>query len=259
MGNGLGRWFLGYLRAAGVAVARPKNVDILCIDAATFDCEDARDLFKKQQNLANKFIFVAADGPVTTAKVLKGLTLKGRLRFPGQSWAEKLPNAEAPLDVLLTEKSKELAHTRIVYSHKFVIGEADYKIGEFYCNWARSPSYTTGLTYLVESCDSDVLFVTLGFHEAHCFFVLNRQCFDIGATRRHICKLMGGGDVRRRVDDFRALATFAQCDFRCDCGRSPEELIAAYKTVTKDRQDFLVDGDNWNVGLLKEFFNELAK
>ena len=155
---------------------------------------------------------------------------------------------------------KSLGHTRIVYSHKFVIGEADYKIGEFYCNWARSPSYTSGLTYLVESCDSDVFLVTLGFHEENCFFVQSGKCYDVGALRRFICELMGGGpDVRRRVDDFRALATFAKCDFRGGCRSSPDELIQAYKTVTKNRQDFLVDGDNWNVELLKEFFNELAK
>ena len=106
-----------------------------------------------------------------------------------------------------------------------------------------------------------MLLVTLGFHEEKCYFVHSKNkvyCYDVGALRRHICELMGGGDVCRRVDDFRALATFAQCDFADGCGRSPEELIAAYKTVTKDRQDFLVDGDNWNVELLKEFFNELA-
>ena len=255
MGNDFGLWLVDLTeRLAQVRVALPKSVDILCIDKSRFG--SAQTLMKYLAKYpTRKFVFIASDGPIPTAKVLR----KHGERFQGEKWAQKLPDSEALVDAALTEMSKTMGSTRIVYSHKFVIGEADYKIGEFYCNWARSPSYTPGLTYLVESCDSDVLLVTLGFHEEHCFFVRDEVCYDLGALRRHICQLMGGGDVRRRVDDFRALATFAACDFRGGCGRAPDELIKAYKAVTQDRQDFLVDGDNWNVDLLREFFNELAE
>ena len=260
MGNDFALWLLNFAKCGKVEVPRPEIVDIFCIDWANFRSENVADLFKNGQKLANLFVFVASDGPLPTAKVLKLFKEHKASRFPGQCWADKLPDSEALTDKLLTEKSKTMGHTRIIYSHKFVIGEADYKIGEFYCNWARSPQYTSGFSYLVESCDSDVLLVTLGFHEEKCFFVRPEgDCYDVGALRHLICEFMGGGDVRRRVDDFRALATFTKCDFRSGCGRSPEELIEAYKEVTRGKPDFLVDGDDWNVDLLREFFNELAK
>ena len=187
MGNDFALWLLGFVERADVNVTvkvqRPKIVDILCIDSATFGTGKGERRFKSEQKLANLFVFVASDGPVPTAKVVKGLVRHQRYRCPRQHWADKLPNSEALTDKLLTKKSETMDRTRIFYSHKFVVGEADYKIGEFYCNWARSPQYTSGFSYLVESCDSDVLLVTLGFHEEKCFFVRPEgDCYDVGTA-----------------------------------------------------------------------------
>ena len=182
MGNDFAMWLLDFVKRADVKVTvkvqRPKIVDILCIDSATFGIGKGERRFKSKQKLANLFVFVASDGPVPTAKVVKGLVRHQRYRCPGQHWADKLPNSEARTDKLLTKKSETMGHTGIIYSHKFVVGEADYKIGEFYCNWARSPQYTSGFSYLVESRDSDVLLVTLGFHEEKCFLVCGKKCYD---------------------------------------------------------------------------------
>ena len=251
MGNSFAKWFMKFAKENfDGEVPRPFSADIVCVGKDQLG--SVKVFFRRFGVTSRKFLFLATDGPASRRK-------SSTRRNSRQTWEASLPNIEEQAEMTITERSKTTDHAMIVYSHQFVMGDHAYKIGEFYWSWARSPSYTPGLTYYVESCDPDVLFVTLGFREKKCVCFVDGTCYDIAALRRHVCELMGGGDVCRRVDDFRALATFAQCDFADGCGRSPEELIAAYKTVTKDRQDFLVDGDNWNVGLLKEFFNELAK
>ena len=231
------------------------QADIVFLDASQMIVQSLKRVIEEY---SPSTVMLVADGPVPTAKararVDRARTMKA---FPGMTWESKIPDSLADTFTLIEEISAANQDLQVVFSHKLVYGEADCKIPQLYRRWATEKAYEPGLTYVIDSTDIDLVLVALGFHESSCYWRRGQQMIDIGALRQEICSHMGGGNVVRRVDDFRALTLFQGNDYHTGCGCSMEDLIDAYRNVT-DPELYLVDGDEWNVEVLKELLEEAA-
>lgn len=281
MGNPVIRWLLSKKWARPYFKITPDSpnlgeIDILIVDSAKW--KGLKPLMKEHR--PNVFTFIANDGNVPFAKLPCRLDRSGNLKAGGMDWNGTQPSCLDKKRDKLTKLSKS-AKSRIVWSHQFVFGEADYKIGEFYRNWAANVKYRPNLRYVIKSCDSDCLLVALGFHEADCTFIQELgsdgegsaqtqiRTFHLGALRLKLATEMGPGDPVRRVNDFRALVLLMRNDFQSGIipclpndhageVKALSQLIEAYRIVTKDDDGFLVDDGAWNPVVLKKLLEAIS-
>ena len=249
------------------------QTDILLMDQALVSVKEIEQLIQLYQ--PKVFAVIANDGNVPFAKLPGRFDRNGKLKIGVEKdWKWIQPSClDRQRDKLI--KLSQQIPCSIVYSHKFVFGEADYKIGEFYRNWATNVKYRPGLRYVIDSCDSDSLLVALGFHEDECTFVntitnqgkqTKTRVFQLGAIRLKLAVEMGGGDTIRRVNDFRALVLLLKNDFQSGilpCEDHGAEvaalstLIKAYRSVTDGDDLYLVDDGAWNPTVLKALLESI--
>ena len=209
---------------------------------------------------AKLFHFVAANGPLPLG-VMSIKDPSGRFNST-KMFDYRCPSSLETTLKRLQALSSEPEAPRYVYNHRFIPGHVIAKTVEFYRNWAVSSKYTPGLSYLIFSNYHTMIDAALSFHEQNCWLCITNPLtfIHIGALRLRLAMELGGGDATRRVNDLRALSLIAAGnDFKTNIGGTGlKQLIDVYRCVTKENGGYLVDGERWNLDVLKQLLKRLG-